>query len=231
MTSERHLGAINLYAALMGEVKVRFKAFDHALNGGAPWPGPITQEFCYLQLRMICELIAMGCLVAHGDITEANKLQKEYAADKIMNALEGLHQDFYPKPHKEMRTGPNSFHLQPLESGFMTKPELISLYRRCGEMLHRGTLRKLLSAKTPIQVDFPEIGQTLDKIHALLNGHRLALIDGRTHFLCTMVAGPEKLVQVVIAEPSPDKASGIVTDVTDIAGQDAASSPSPDDCA
>lgn len=64
------LEAASLYADLMNEVKVRIAAIDAGTGGllGA-LPAPIVQEHCYLQLRMCCELIALGCLVAHGDIT------------------------------------------------------------------------------------------------------------------------------------------------------------------
>jgi hypothetical protein len=45
---------------------------------------------------MICELIAMGCLVAHGDLDHATKLRREWAADRIMEELEKLHPHFFP---------------------------------------------------------------------------------------------------------------------------------------
>jgi|SRR5882724_2304781 len=55
-------------------------------------------EFCYLQLRMLCELIAVGCLVVHGDVEGTKGLCKVWAADKVMKRLEKLHPDFYPHP-------------------------------------------------------------------------------------------------------------------------------------
>jgi hypothetical protein len=60
----------------------------------------ITLEFCFLQFRMICEGIALGCLLAHGDMpgTQASRLQREFSAERIMRLLQTLHPKFYPAP-------------------------------------------------------------------------------------------------------------------------------------
>ncbi len=68
MTTKRQIEAINLYANLMSEVKVRMASIETICNNQNGLPGPLVREFCFLQLRMICELIALGCLTAHGDI-------------------------------------------------------------------------------------------------------------------------------------------------------------------
>jgi hypothetical protein len=62
--------AIRTYCDLMEEIKHRYDALGAAAAGKfAPlMPDPCALEFCYLQLRLICELIALACLVAHRDI-------------------------------------------------------------------------------------------------------------------------------------------------------------------
>src|SRR5262249_15778508 len=62
---------LELYVALMTEVKIRIQAIDLAagpVQAMRSFPGALIQEFCFLQLRMTCELISLACLVAHGDI-------------------------------------------------------------------------------------------------------------------------------------------------------------------
>ena len=90
-----------LYASLMQEVKHRIDAINQALQGRTFLPHPFVREFCWLQLRMLCELVALGCLVAHGDIAflKPHKVGKAYSADDIIRRLTEL------RPH--------SFHLQP----------------------------------------------------------------------------------------------------------------------
>ncbi|MGA7124937.1 MAG: hypothetical protein WBZ19_01415, partial [Chthoniobacterales bacterium] len=87
-----------LYANLLEEAKIRIASIEAVISGRAGLPAPLVREYSYLQLRILCELIALGCLTAHGDIkaTQAPKLQKEYAADVIIKRLENLHPNFYP---------------------------------------------------------------------------------------------------------------------------------------
>jgi hypothetical protein len=88
------------YRDLMLEIKERTLSIGHVASGRTGLHGPLTREFCFLQLRMICECIALSCLVAHGDLAEiqASRFQKETAADLLMKKLEGLHSDFFPYP-------------------------------------------------------------------------------------------------------------------------------------
>jgi hypothetical protein len=64
----------NLYCNLTEEIKIRHMSIVAAIQGFAPrQPQIIISEFCSLQLRLICEIIAIGCLAAHGDIQETHK--------------------------------------------------------------------------------------------------------------------------------------------------------------
>jgi hypothetical protein len=78
--------AMNLYRSIMEEVMVRAFGINIAISAPSPLPIPLIREFCFLQLRMLCELVALGCLVAHGDITKGKYFQKAYKADDILVA-------------------------------------------------------------------------------------------------------------------------------------------------
>jgi hypothetical protein len=60
-------------------------------------------ELGYLQLRLICEIIALACLAVHGDTPGARsaKMRSAHEADYILNSLERLHDNFYPQPGAE----------------------------------------------------------------------------------------------------------------------------------
>jgi hypothetical protein len=75
MPTRRQQESMNLYGGIMEEVKIRLNCIAMAAAGATGLPHPLARELCFLQLRMICELIALGCLVAHGDI-EATKVNK-----------------------------------------------------------------------------------------------------------------------------------------------------------
>jgi hypothetical protein len=83
------LPPMTIYANLMEEARYRVEAMDAALGGRIPLPDMILEEFIYLQIRLLCEITAIGCLVAHGDFTEdqITKLRDEYDADKIIKSL------------------------------------------------------------------------------------------------------------------------------------------------
>jgi hypothetical protein len=97
---------------------------------------------------MICELIALGCLLIHGDIpaTRTKKMQKAYAADWIIGRLEELHPSFYPLPGKQVLDDERKvIEVRPNTRPHLTKAELLKLYAHCGSVLHRGTLKSILS--------------------------------------------------------------------------------------
>jgi len=177
--------ALDLYAELMEEVKIRISSMDMAMQGRTGLPGALAREFCFLQLRMLCELIALGCLTAHGDIEESTKLRKEYAADKIIEQLEQLHPHFYPRACKQTKRGPHLFDaiMMKDDEGFLTKPELLKLYGKCGDSLHRGSLKKLLSPTSAIQRHFRDIVEWQKKIVTLLDYHAIFLIEKKSMVL------------------------------------------------
>jgi hypothetical protein len=159
MATSKHEQALNSYLGLMGEAKYRLLAMDTALGGRTGLPPGAIKEYCFLQLRMLCELIALGCLTAHGDL-QTGKLKGDYKADKIIRGLERLHPDFYPIAAVQTDKGPRLY-----VDGFLTKEELIKLYWKCGNVLHRGSF-KAHSSKQYSDADIEEIRTWKRKIEA-----------------------------------------------------------------
>lgn len=158
MPTQADLEASRLYAAIMREAKFRALSINSMVGPGQVLPVPLLREFCFLQLRMLCELIALGCLVAHGDIkeTRSKALRKAYRAGDIVKRLEELHPTFYPSPRKP-EFSPGHVHLADYDREFLTKDDLLTLYGKCGDALHRGSLRQLLDPKNQLPVDFRDI--------------------------------------------------------------------------
>jgi hypothetical protein len=88
---------LDQYAKLMEEAKIRLHALQNTTTGATGLAHPLAREFCFLQIRMLFELIALGCLVAHGDI-RTRRSETTYQADLIIKELGALHEDFYPHP-------------------------------------------------------------------------------------------------------------------------------------
>ena len=169
----------------MEEVKIRLDALNYALSANVALPPQIIRECCFLQLRLLCELIALGCLVAHGDIEATTRLRKEYAAGRIIEQLEKLHPEFYPWPLTQHTSG-TKHDLKGVTTGFLSKPDLLTLYALCGDILHRGTLKKLLSKVTTIPHDHKDIIEWGQKIQNLLAYHGFLLFNKDTIMLCML---------------------------------------------
>jgi hypothetical protein len=135
-----------LYCRLMEELKRRRNIIADVLDSKFNLPQGIAVELCYLQLRMICELIALGCLAAHGDIpaTRSGKMQKEYRPGAILTELEQLHSEFYPVPGKQIisPTTGRPVKVETVTEPYLTKTDLLALWAECGTILHRGSMRK-----------------------------------------------------------------------------------------
>jgi hypothetical protein len=196
MTKQSHgataLPPTKLYGRLMEEAKLRLAAIDAACSGPSGLVAPFVGEFCYLQLRMLCELIALACLVAHGDVPGAEKrnVRKAWAAKSIIDALAELHPPFYPTPVTQVEVTPGEITYSALApSEYLTKKELVTLSGRCGDLLHRGDIGKVRAnglrfKLAPDVQELQEIATWASKITALLSAHLIALHDEKTIYLC-----------------------------------------------
>jgi hypothetical protein len=153
---------------------------------------------------MICELIALGCLAAHGDIpaTRSGKMQKAYEPNKILTELEKLHPDFYPIPGKQVLSSRGApIEVLPIKSGFLTKNDLLSLWAKCGDKLHRGSMKNV---DRPFVVDFNEIAVWDQKILTLLGHHQIQLRYPKHMLWIIMQGKADGHVQVSLFEKVPE---------------------------
>jgi hypothetical protein len=173
-----------LYASLMEEVNARLETISFAVQGTHRMHEMLAEEFCYFQLRLICEIVACGCLIAHGDLTGINldKYKREWSADSIIKKLDKLHQDFYPKPRIVTRR-PERIDLQDRICGFLTKTDLLQLYGITHSRTHRGPLMGMTSRAPYVNVDFKPVTEWAAKIELLLNDHIIQSLDEKHTWL------------------------------------------------
>lgn len=204
MPTKRQLTIIENYRLMMEEAKLRLASIDAALSGLITIiPLPALREFCFLQLRMLSELVALACLTAHGDIpaTKSKKLLEEWSPDRILSELERLHPNFYPIPAQQAaRVGAEDRHFVPLEGDYLSRAELVRLYNMCGGKLHRGSIRLLLKPERHAP-DHEDIREWRRKIGALLRIHFIALLDPNVRIVCVLAAADDQnRTHVVTAE-------------------------------
>lgn len=203
--TEKPDDVLDLYQRLMEEIKVRINSVDQGTLGLLySLPPTIVREFCFLQLRLCCELIALSCLVAHGDLSEATRLRGDYQADKIMSGLDKLNQDFFPKPC-EIIDMKSHKHLEFINKE-ITKEDFLQLYRECSGYLHKGSLKNLLKARFPRQLKYRDITARAQKLLDLLAVHSIMDAKSQTFIVCILNPGPGSLSFVARGERLPHDA-------------------------
>ncbi len=175
-----------LYCNLMSEIKGRLELVAFSV-GSPPFSLAARYEFGYLQLRMICEVIALACLTAHGDViaTKNPRLKEKWRAGEIIKGLEQLHAGFFPVPVDQILDADGDLEsIRPLKNKnkYLSKNDLLSLYARCGDILHRGNLNDI-TPKNVTRDDLLKIAVWHNKILHLLNRHYIEMTDGNAIYI------------------------------------------------
>lgn len=175
------------YMDLMQEVKERLYTINDVLSEKTAFRGVLAHEFCFLQLRMICECISYACVIAHAYIKELQTptFQKEWSANALMKELDRLHDDFYPKP-RTMTVTENSVQLDEIDVSHLTKANLRKLNGICGEKLHRGSPEKYAFNPTPecLAADRQMIIDFGNAVFRLMESHMIVHRDNARYILC-----------------------------------------------
>ena len=142
-------------------------------------------EFLSLQLRMILESIALGCLVANqSDWPKSpGELQKAWHAGRILSELERVRPESYPTPLVEIPsdTGSDNSPMQGRYRGelverppgdWLTKDEFMELYGRLGNILHA---RNPLGPLPEFRHYESNIPMWQERIMNLLNHHKIGI--------------------------------------------------------
>jgi hypothetical protein len=101
--------------------------------------------------------------------------------------LERLHPNFYPVPRKPVFS-PSHVHMEDYDGDFLTKGELLKLYGRCGDLLHKGSLRNLLNPQKLPPSDYQDIQQWGQNVLNLLSFHTISRLGKTFHFVAALEA-------------------------------------------
>jgi hypothetical protein len=176
-TTEQEKQILSEYQLLMNEVKYRLKLVLQLIKHDAPYPEGIVKEFCFLQIRMVCELVGLGCLLAHGGIKGAQTLQlkKAYSPERIISELEKLHPNFFPEAFIPIKEPDGGLAIAEVKPGYLTKGELVKLHGLCGQVLHRGSIERFLARAHAPLTSRKETIEWTEKLLKLLDHHIIFL--------------------------------------------------------
>lgn len=179
MTKHKSHPNATLYCQLMEYIKWRIKAVmktteqvklrQHYLDNR------LAAEFCLLQLRFCCELLAIGCVAIHTDVPQGKKLRKNWNAERTMSAFSELKPEFFPKPIKDILCDDGTFEQQPVENA-LTREEFLSDYSFFASQLHTGNYLRYKKMEIK-RFDFGLIESFVSKFIRLLDNHTYYLHD------------------------------------------------------
>ena len=179
---------INAYIAVMEEIKRRTKVVFalHARTINVVYRATHVESMV-LQVRMITELVALASLAANKSLFEKNKkkFEKHWQPAKILKDVEKLNTNFYPRPIVEvpLKNSRAKNKLVDMQTGFMTRDELIEVHGKCGNLLH---------AQNPFGKDIDygyyekNVPRWMEQIRKLLNCHQIKLLNGNRFYLVHM---------------------------------------------
>jgi hypothetical protein len=175
---ERFQPIIDLYSHAMEEISHRLRAlteFDrvaHEKNLSLA----LLLEYFHFQIRMILELIAVACLIAHRDVADAKSVAGVWHPKKMFEAIEPLHPDFFPLPEK-FETRPDGIIDIMTLTGIeiLKKEELPAIHGRCGNWTHRTFAT--FSKEIDFEREIANVRSIMDKIVRLLDSHNIHLKD------------------------------------------------------
>ena len=175
------------YCNCLGEVKWRIEAIESILNGHSLGKEALDIEFSTLQLRKCLELIAFSSLTANRTVYSEihNNFQKHWNAKRLLSDLEKINSGFYPQPMMYFEEDPITKRrpVKDLESGFLTKEDLLFLYDKCGAVLHSRNPYKEGSNVVDIKRPFRE---WIERIKNLLFFHQIKLYGSENLWLVFM---------------------------------------------
>ena len=176
----------HIYRELMQEVKRRTEVINSFRSDPSRALYNWTwAEFLSLQLRMILESIALGCLVANQSDwpRSPGELQKAWHAGRILSELERVQPESYPTPLIEIPpdTGLGDSPMQGRFRGelvdrppgdWLTRDGFMEVYGRLGNVLHARNPLAPLPEFRHYESNIP-IWQ--EKIMNLLNHHKIGI--------------------------------------------------------
>lgn len=130
------------YGSMMREVKVRLASIPSQLNLAAKYAhmpeGMIHFESSVLQVRFVCELVALAAIIAHQEDPRAEAIMDEYSADVIFKRLSETNEKCYPQAVTE----DERLHFNFNKGAQLTRQQIQQIYGRCGNYLHRGKVKR-----------------------------------------------------------------------------------------
>jgi hypothetical protein len=179
---------VRVYLRIMEEIKSRLHLIDVVKKSDLPFPH--AREICTLQLRHICELIAIGCLAAQGRLTGSSLIINEDNPKKILRELDKTWQHAFPQCATLIREDGGTKINANSKPNALTRRETENMWANSGTFLHRLTIKKFFTPEEDKRDPWGYISTQVSKILDLLTDHVIA------------IPNPERMLLVSLSSPN-----------------------------
>jgi hypothetical protein len=163
--------AVRGYLHLMHELAIRVDLVARACNGDLNLSPPYAREYCYLQGACSC----MVTFRRQGPMRQ----KRNGMPERIMKLLERNHPHSFPQSLTRTKTA-NGWQLEAnSKPNALTFIDFKALYNKCGEILHRGTIRTIETEEPIAKSDYDEVIHWSHKVVDLLNEHVVARANSK----------------------------------------------------
>lgn len=171
------MGNIEMYSNCMEEVRDRIALVHRVMEGFTVGHQAFDQELVFLQLRKTLELVAFASLIANREKYSATyeKFASHWNAERVLNDLEKVNPEFYPIPVNEPEERDGIKHCSRVAEEFLTKEDFVTLYDKCGKMLHSRNPFTTEGTRIPLVYS---VKQWVSRIQTLLRLHITHLVSG-----------------------------------------------------
>ena len=194
-----------LYTRLMEQIKIRLAAVSSELRLASAdrdtFEGIVRAESACVQLRKTTELLALAVVVAHNEheLFRSKKFVSEWNADAIFAALNKLNKESFPVRFTIDGVTNDGYANAIIEDeGFLTREGLCKIYHDCGQLLHIGKLRAVIT--TTKIIDLGEIQRWRKEIMQLLNNHIVFLPDREKIMYVSIAKAPDGAVECLLQD-------------------------------
>lgn len=176
-------------------------ALDRAALDKSGLYAALELEFCYLQIRLSIELIALSTLIAHNEIEafRTKDFMKAWHADDLLKRLAALNPEAFPTPVRLSPPGPDGIADMFITQLSGQQQKIVSIYGQCGDRLHTGSLRSVLKTRGR-KYDANEVRDWCQFIVELLNAHVVMLPSGQRMMVTYLLYQPTNDVHCFLAD-------------------------------
>lgn len=175
------------YSVAIKTIAMRLLAAEKVLDELAKNPeDPFALQGCELaalQIRLVCELLMLGCQMAHLEDAGAEIANNKWRPVDAYAQLKDLSDHALPMPVvvEYNKNGEGWHHIEPTSKPIPFS-RISKLYGICGDLLHAPTIKKVLSGKMP-EFDVDLMRSWVFDLKQLIQSHTLMLPERKIIFL------------------------------------------------